>query len=143
MKFYLFSLLLFFSYNVYAQNIPFKIEINNLRNTKGNIVISVFKDHKSFEAENHLEKKEKSKKENMKNTTIITELSLPPGIYGLVVLDDENSNNEMDYNLIGMPKEGYGFSNFYHTNFSKPKFADFSFELTPNTSKMLIRLKYM
>ena len=36
---------------------------------------------------------------------------LPPGNYALRVMHDENGNGKFDTNLVGMPTEGYGFSN--------------------------------
>jgi uncharacterized protein (DUF2141 family) len=34
-----------------------------------------------------------------------------PGSYAVMVMHDENDNGSLDTNFIGMPKEGYGFSN--------------------------------
>ncbi len=36
---------------------------------------------------------------------------LPAGDYGVLVTHDENGNGKLDTNLLGMPLEGYGFSN--------------------------------
>jgi uncharacterized protein (DUF2141 family) len=36
---------------------------------------------------------------------------IPSGTYALVVLHDENMNGKLDTNWLGVPKEGYGFSN--------------------------------
>ncbi len=36
---------------------------------------------------------------------------LAPGRYGLMVMHDENDNGKLDSNLLGIPQEGYGFSN--------------------------------
>lgn len=36
---------------------------------------------------------------------------LAPGKYALRLMHDENDNGKLDSNLIGMPTEGYGFSN--------------------------------
>jgi len=38
-------------------------------------------------------------------------VDLPPGDYAVRVLHDENGNGRMDSNPLGMPLEGYGFSN--------------------------------
>lgn len=35
---------------------------------------------------------------------------LPPGRFAVAVFHDENDNDELDVNLIGIPKEGYAFS---------------------------------
>ena len=53
---------------------------------------------------------------------------IPAGTYALVVLHDENMNGKVDTNWIGIPKEGYGFSNDAKASFSAPSFKDASFQ---------------
>jgi uncharacterized protein (DUF2141 family) len=36
---------------------------------------------------------------------------LPDGMYAVQVLHDENGNDQLDSNFLGIPTEGYGFSN--------------------------------
>ena len=36
---------------------------------------------------------------------------LAPGKYAIRLMHDENGNGKLDSNLVGMPTEGYGFSN--------------------------------
>ena len=36
---------------------------------------------------------------------------LPPGPYALALHHDENGNGKMDTSFLGLPQEGYGFSN--------------------------------
>lgn len=38
-------------------------------------------------------------------------LQLPPGRYAVIVFHDENDNRLLDTNFLGIPNEGYGFSN--------------------------------
>ena len=49
---------------------------------------------------------------------------LTPGQYAVAVYHDENSNGEMDTNMLGMPSEGYGFSNEAEGSMGPPSFAD-------------------
>ena len=80
----------------------------------------------------------------MKNGTLKVKLDLEFGEYGLSLLDDENNNTKMDYNFIGLPKEGFGFSNYYHTGFTKPHFNTFKFKhLKNNLAKVVIKVRYM
>lgn len=37
--------------------------------------------------------------------------NLKPGEYAVMITHDENDNGKMDTNVMGMPLEGYGFSN--------------------------------
>lgn len=47
---------------------------------------------------------------------------LAPGRYALAAFHDENGNGALDTNLIGMPKEGYGFGNDASATFGPPGF---------------------
>ncbi len=49
-------------------------------------------------------------------------LDLPPGRYAIIVFHDENDNGLLDKNLLGVPTEGYGFSNNANSFFSAPSF---------------------
>jgi uncharacterized protein (DUF2141 family) len=70
--------------------------------------------------------------------------TLEPGIYGLSLLDDENSNGKMEYNFLGIPKEGFGFSDYYHKGLKRPKFESFKFSIDKGqTKKLTVRIRYM
>ena len=53
---------------------------------------------------------------------------LPPGDYAVMVMHDENGNGKLDSNMIGMPVEGYGFSNNPNV-MRKPTFEEARFTL--------------
>lgn len=142
MKTFLLTLLLF-AVNSISQEYPVEFKIDNLKNSEGNIIVSVYEDSKSFDEGMPLFRQTISKKENMNNGTFVGQLSIPKGVYGLVFLDDENGDGEMTNNLLGLPKEGFGFSNFYLSGFKKPKFSDFSFTHTENSEIIEVRLRYL
>ena len=143
MKILLFNLLLFSVINSLGQEFPVEFKIDNLKNSDGNIIVSVYEDSKSFDEGMPLFRQTISKKENMNNGTFVGQLLIPKGVYGLVFLDDENGDGEMTNNLLGLPKEGFGFSNFYLSGFKKPKFSDFSFTHTENSEIIEVRLRYL
>ena len=119
--------------------ISINVEIINIRNTNGRIQLQIYKDQTSFEKETPSKSLYISKKKMSGHTINYTLTGLSPGTYGLALLDDENNNTKLDYGLI-MPKEGFGFSDYYHTSWSKPKFNDFKFYLkSDKTIKMRIR----
>jgi len=71
-------------------------------------------------------------------------LTLEPGTYGLTLLDDENMSSLMEYNFIGIPKEGFGFSDYYHTGIKKPKFDQFKFTIKENEKRTInIRIRHI
>ena len=41
----------------------------------------------------------------------VTLHDLPPGNYAVKLFHDANQNGELDTNMVGLPTEGYGFSN--------------------------------
>ncbi len=46
-----------------------------------------------------------------------------PGTYALAVIHDENMNGKLDTNWLGIPIEGYGFSNDAKGLFGAPSFS--------------------
>ena len=120
-----------------------KVEITGLRNNLGNIKMGVYISRERFE-----QKKDSKiitiEKQQMHNQKVIYSFYLEPGTYGLSILDDENDNGKMDFNMFGMPKEGFGFSNYYHSGFLMPKFQSFSFTvLAGEEKKVNIKLRYI
>jgi uncharacterized protein (DUF2141 family) len=120
-----------------------EITIRNIKNASGTIRIGFFKDNASFDKEKAF-KTVPCTKETLSNGVLKVKTQLESGIYGASLLDDENNNGKMDYNFIGIPKEGFGFSNYYHSGFTKPKFQAFQFEVkASNVSKIDMVIRYM
>lgn len=119
------------------------ITIKGIRSAKGNILMNVFTGDQEFKDKTPYKELKFSKKA-IKDGVLTLKVSLPAGEYGLSLLDDENNNNEMDYNLIHMPKEGFGFSDYYHTGLSMPKYNDFDFKLEEgSTKKVTVKVRYL
>ncbi|OFY78115.1 MAG: hypothetical protein A2V46_07655, partial [Bacteroidetes bacterium RBG_19FT_COMBO_42_7] len=111
MLFFKIQLLIFLpALTLNAQDV--EVIITGIRAEKGQIVIGVFKDNESFrKEESFLEKR--FVKNGISNGEMRVKFSLEPGIYGLSLLDDENSDGKMEYNFVRLPKEGFGFSDYY------------------------------
>jgi uncharacterized protein (DUF2141 family) len=124
-----------------AQNV--EVTITEFRNTKGQIIIKVFEDSQSYRKDRALHVKTFPKSAVEKGQMTI-QLNLAAGTYGLALIDDENSDNDMNYKPLGLPKEGFGFSNYYLTRLSKPAFDDIKFEVTHGQKQRIpIRIKYL
>lgn len=117
------------------------VKIKDIRSSKGRIQLQVYRTGESFAAETPYKVLYVSKKKMSKNALTYTIYGLKAGTYGLALLDDENANKEMDYGLV-MPKEGFGFSDYYHTSWTKPKFKQFKFSLTTDKS-VGVKVRYM
>lgn len=67
--------------------------------------------------------------------------SLAFGRYALAVFHDENNNNNLDKNLLGIPREPYGFSHNPRSKWSAPSFSETVFEVTAEPLSLLVSLK--
>lgn len=67
---------------------------------------------------------------------------LPPGNYAAAVIHDENSNKKLD-TMLGIPREGFGFSRNPAFSFGPPKFAAARFALGAEGSEQQIRMRYL
>jgi uncharacterized protein (DUF2141 family) len=55
---------------------------------------------------------------------VIAVPGVPKGTWAVLVYQDENGNGELDRNLIGIPKENYGFSRDAAGKFGPPGFDE-------------------
>jgi uncharacterized protein (DUF2141 family) len=55
---------------------------------------------------------------------VISVPGVPKGTWAVLVYQDENGNGELDRNLIGIPKENYGFSRDAASKFGPPGFDE-------------------
>jgi uncharacterized protein (DUF2141 family) len=137
-KYYLLSLILLISTFLSAQSI--KVTISNIRNTKGNILLSFYKHPDNFPYKPEMRKF--IDKSNIKNQLIeVVYDGFEPGVYAMTLLDDENENEDMNYRFL-IPQEGYGFSNYEHSGLTPPKFSDCSFEVKSDTTEVKIKIQY-
>jgi len=67
---------------------------------------------------------------------------IPPGTYALAVIHDENMNGKLDTNWLGIPREGYGFSNDVKATLGAPSFSAANFQYDGGTLELTIRLSY-
>ena len=67
---------------------------------------------------------------------------IPPGTYAITVIHDENMDGKLDTNWLGIPKEGYGFSNDVKALLGGPSFSAASFQYNGGTLDLTISLHY-
>jgi uncharacterized protein (DUF2141 family) len=101
------------------------IEFDGLRNSNGQILFE-------FIDQNEIKIMGTSKKIEDKKCIIVIE-NLRPGKYAFKYIHDENNNEKLDTNWLGIPKEGYGFSNNAKGPFGPPSFEKTIFAIEENT----------
>ena len=67
---------------------------------------------------------------------------VPAGTWAVLAYHDENSNKKLDTNFVGMPKEGYGFSNGANSKFGPPSFKEAAMAVGEGTVPATVALKY-
>lgn len=67
--------------------------------------------------------------------------NLPYGEYAIKAFHDRNDNQRLDTNSIGIPTEGYGFSNNARGLFGPPNYSKARFVFDPETSMMTIEIR--
>ncbi len=137
MKKIIFSIALLYSY-LFAADI--NIEVKNLKNTVGKVSIGLYNKSENFTI---VSKVYKGVHLNIGSHTLsYTFKEIPNGIYAVSVFHDENSNNKLDKNFLGIPKEGYGFSNNAKATLLAPSFNDAKFKLSTQTVNLNIKMEY-
>ena len=65
---------------------------------------------------------------------------LPPGQYAVQVRHDENDNGKFDTNFVGLPIEGYGFSNNPQV-MRRANYDEARFDLAADGGSVVVRLR--
>lgn len=123
-----------------AQNV--QVSIKDLRNAKGQAILNVYKNETNYEKDQPFKTFKFDKKSSV-NGVLTVQIKLEQGEYGITLIDDENGNSELDKNFIKMPKEGFGFSDFYMEKLKKPSFNDFKKQIKHENNNINIRVKYL
>ena len=117
------------------------LAIRGFRNNKGVAAVSLFRSKKGFPNRHEFAFK-KGLTRIQKRKALLRFDEIPHGVYAVGVLHDENGNQKMDTNFLGIPREGYGTSKNVKGFMGPPKFKDAAFELTTGTLKLNIRMRY-
>ncbi|MDP4711603.1 MAG: DUF2141 domain-containing protein [Saprospiraceae bacterium] len=127
--------------NAKAQARELVVEISNIRDAQGQIALTLFASADGFPMQ-----PEKAARHvfvpSKEGTVRIRLADLPFGTYAIAVLHDANRNERMDFNFLGMPKEGTGSSNDVRNLFSGPEFSQAKFEFRPGREDLSIRMYY-
>lgn len=110
-----------------ADGVELQVQVIEVKHTDGTLLIGVFNQEDGFPRE--IQKAlviAKVKPEK----PVHTFENLPQGKYAVVVIHDRNHSGQLDRNLLGMPKEPVGLSNYSSIGMSNPPtFRKAMFEL--------------
>ena len=112
------------------------IVIKGLKNTNGQIMISINKGPEGWPEENFIEQRI-IPTFTAPDFTVIFE-DVPYGNYAVGVLHDKDKSGEMTKNFIGIPKEAYGFTQNYKVVFRAPHYEEANFDA--NTPELTLEV---
>ena len=73
---------------------------------------------------------------------VVTFPNLTPGIYAVQVHLDEDDDDRIGRSLLGIPREGLGFSNDAPFRFGPPSFSDAAVQVGPAGGRIRLNLRY-
>ncbi len=115
------------------------VTVDNLRNGEGDVRLSAYTSADEW-PEHPLPEHDQVEPTNKEG--VVFHFDLPPGTYAVATFHDENSNGEFAQNFLGIPEEGYGFSNNLRPMLTAPSFEAASFVLPPTGAALTIHMIY-
>lgn len=128
----LFSLIAAFS----AQAEVVTLKFTAMNGQKGQLAVAAFNDPDAFPDRSEQAVATFFPLKGGESETTVT-LNLKPGRYALATYLDMNMNKKLDKNLLGIPKERFGFSQNPRVTVSAPNFAECEFEVVKGKAKTL------
>ena len=124
-----------------SANSVMKVQILGLQETKGQICFSLFAKSEGFPDSNDstLQAKCISVRDEL---PILTIENLDLGTYALAIFHDLNEDGKLNRNFLGIPQEGFGFSQNPEVNTSPPSFEESAVSVTDTETNLQIQLRY-
>lgn len=137
----LFSVILMLFAMTFPQaNNSLTLTVNKVKNDKGVVRVLLFKGETGFP--DMPEKAFKSASIKIEgNKAIINFENIPEGTYALSVFHDSQNTGKLRTNALGIPRDGYGFSNDAMGTFGPPTFEKASFKVATGKNNVQINLR--
>lgn len=115
------------------------VHIQGVRSDNGIVRIGVYSDESSFPQGHRVAGQSVQARQG---DVIATFDDLAPGVYAIAIHHDEDGDGEFDTTFIGLPDEGYGFSNDAPVVFGPPKFEEAAFAVVQDGTTTALRVRY-
>jgi uncharacterized protein (DUF2141 family) len=113
--------------------------VTNLRSSRGTCYVSLYNRKTGFPGKAALATRKV--RLTAKECTFSFE-KLPKGDYSIAAYHDENNNGRLDTNLVGIPTEGFAFSNNPRTLMGPPSFAEATVSVHGARVPVSLTMKY-
>jgi uncharacterized protein (DUF2141 family) len=121
-------------------NCTLSVEFSNFRSQDGKLFIFIYNYENQYPKNPY--KYYTVDKSLVRNSRLLVNINdLSRGKYAISIIDDENSNEDLD-RFLGIPTEGYGFSNNVRPMLSMPDYEELIFDLNQKWLKLDLELQY-
>ena len=137
---FLFILLILFGFDeAKAQSAPtFNLKISNLKST-AILRIAFYKKENKFPDVGKFAFAKEIKISKVGDATL-SWADVPAGEYALAIYQDLNGNKKLDTNIVGFPKEPFGFTQNIKPKFSAPNYDECKITFNANNTTFSIKL---
>ncbi|WP_299677886.1 DUF2141 domain-containing protein [uncultured Dokdonia sp.] len=113
-----------------------QVTITDIASDEGMLYVGLYNSETTF-----LSKRYKGTRSKIKDGKVVVIFKdIPEGTYAVSVFHDENSNQKLDTNFMGIPKEDTGCSNNAKGFMSAPKWKDAKFILAGTATNLQITM---
>jgi uncharacterized protein (DUF2141 family) len=117
------------------------VRVVSLRNSDGQVICTLFNSAATFPSDSS--KAVAQSTVPIKDNAAVCEFNgIAPGKYALVLFHDENGNGKFDRNWLGIPKEGFAFSNNVRPVFTPPSFKAAAFDYAGGDQWLTVTMRY-
>jgi uncharacterized protein (DUF2141 family) len=117
------------------------IQTTGVRSSKGEVAFTIYPDDKR----RFLAKGGKYARIRVKAVQAVTKACfwLPQGSYALAIYHDSNGDRDFNRTLVGLPAEGFGFSNNPETRVGLPPLSSARFSVGAAEKTLSVQMRYL
>lgn len=116
------------------------VTIDGLHSARGDVFVGLYASPAKFLHGNQTDATKKVRASTGPITVVFDHLR--PGTYAVGAFHDENGNDHLDTNFLGLPVEGYALSNNIRAVFSKPNFYQAAFSVGAAGAQVGLHIRY-
>jgi uncharacterized protein (DUF2141 family) len=116
------------------------VTIDGVHSNQGNVFVGLYANPAKFLQGNQSDAQRKVRASTGPITIVFDNLA--PGTYAVGAFHDENGNDHLDTNFLGLPIEGYALSNGVRAVMSKPTFQQAAFIVGEQGANVALHIRY-
>ena len=126
----------------YAGNL--EVRVQGLKSASGQVCLTLFSGPRGFPKGGNGSNLKASRCTVLARTgNVVTFSDIPYGVYAVAAVHDSNSDNRLNKNGLGIPSEGFGFSNNPPLKFGPASFAESEFFVSGIKTVVQIKMQYI